>query len=167
MTALEYIRAYEDYEDFVYDCSGSAYVSGGTTIPCSDEKVHGEEDLSDAFANSCNSFFSTIGFELKLGKFRQLCETFYFNRNLNIGTDASVSSFQLDENSGISEIQETCIGQGKTMISPIHNLMIISSIANGGVMMNPYVVMQVQTASGKVLSVNMPTQKAQVCRLYW
>ena len=41
--------------------------------------------------------------------------------------------------------------------------MIIASIANGGVMMNPYVVMQVQTASGKVLSVNMPTQKAQVC----
>ena len=102
MTALEYIRDYEGYEDFVYDCSGSAYVSGGTTIPCSDEKVHGEEDLSDAFANSCNSFFSTIGFELKLGKFRQLCETFYFNRNLNIGMDASVSSFQIDENTCIS-----------------------------------------------------------------
>lgn len=163
MTALEYIRDYEDYEGFVYDCSGRAYVSGGTTIPCSDENAHGEENLSDAFANSCNSFFSTIGFELKLNKFRQLCETFYFNRNLNIGMDTSVSSFQLDENSGISEIQETCIGQGKTMISPIHNLMIISSIANGGVMMNPYVVMQVQTASGKVLRVNMPTQKAQVC----
>ncbi len=163
LTALEFIRDYGDYATYEYECSGSAYVSGGTTIPCADETAHGTENLSSAFANSCNSFFSTIGFELKLDKFRQLCESFGFNKNLGTGLDASVSSFTLDSSSGISEIQETCIGQGKTMISPIHNLMIISAVANGGVMMNPYVIAQIQSYEGKILKVNSPSVKSTVC----
>jgi cell division protein FtsI/penicillin-binding protein 2 len=163
LTALEFIRDYGDYADYIYECSGSATVSGGTTIPCADGTEHGTESLYDAFANSCNSFFSTVGFELKLDKFKQLCESFGFNKNLGTGMDASVSSFTLDTSSGISEIQETCIGQGKTMLSPIHNLMIISAIANKGVMMTPYVIMQVQSSDGKILKVNMPSAKATVC----
>lgn len=163
LTALEFIRDYSDYEQFEYECTGNAYVSGGTTIPCADETVHGVENLTQAFANSCNSFFSTIGFELKLDKFKQLCESFGFNKNLGTGLDAAISSFTLDSSSSISEIQETCIGQGKTMVSPIHNLMIISAIANKGIMMNPYVVMQVQSSDGNVLKVNNPVAKASVC----
>lgn len=163
LTALEFIRDYSDFEQFEYECTGSAYVNGGTTIPCADETVHGIENLTQAFANSCNSFFSTIGFELKLDKFKQLCESFGFNKNLGTGLDAAISSFALDSSSSISEIQETCIGQGKTMVSPIHNLMIISAIANKGVMMNPYVVMQVQSSDGNVLKVNNPVAKSTVC----
>jgi cell division protein FtsI/penicillin-binding protein 2 len=163
LTSLEFIRDYKDYADYEYECEGSAYVSGGTTIPCADDTVHGVETIEEAFAHSCNSFFSTIGFELKLDKFKQLCETFGFNKNLNTGLDASISSFTLDGSSSVSEIQETCIGQGKTMISPIHNLMIISAIANKGVMMTPYVVMQTQTSNGKILKVNYPSSKGTVC----
>lgn len=163
MTALEFMRDYSGFDEYIYECEGSAYVSGGTTIPCANETAHETEDIHIAFAKSCNSFFSTIGFELKLDKFRQLCENFGFNKNLNIGMDTSISSFTLDASSSISEVQETCIGQGKTMISPVHNLMIMSAIANKGVMMNPYVIMQVQTSDGRVIKVNNPTKKADVC----
>lgn len=163
LTALEFIRDYSGYAEYEYECEGSAYESGGTTIPCADGNAHGVQDIYAAFANSCNSFFSTAGFKLKLDKFRQLCETFGFNKNLETGMDAAVSSFTLDSSSGVSEIQETCIGQGKTMISPIHNLMIISAIANNGVMMNPYVIMQIQSEDGRVLKANLPSVKATVC----
>ncbi len=163
LTALEYIRDNDDYESFSYDCTGSAYVAGGTTIPCYDGTVHGHQNLEMAFANSCNGVFSTIGFKLNLAKFKQTCEDFLFNKNLDIGIESSVSSFSMDENAGISEIQETGIGQGKTMISPMHNLMIISAIANNGVMMKPYFIDRVQTREGSTVSQTEPEERATVC----
>ena len=37
-------------------------------------------------------------------------------------------------------MQETGIGQGRTMMTPLHNMMIAASVANDGVMMTPYIV---------------------------
>jgi cell division protein FtsI/penicillin-binding protein 2 len=159
LTALQYMREY-DADSYEYECTGSAYVQGGTTIPCSNEKQHGSETLKTAFANSCNSAFSTIGLKLDKSQFKRLCSTFLFNSSLPLGIEYSVSSFTLDENSGISEVQETSIGQGKTMISPIHNLLIAATVANSGVLMTPYLVDSVRTAAGTVVKQTQPTEYA-------
>ena len=162
ITALEYIREYPDYTSYSYQCGGSAYVEGGTKIPCFNNTVHGQETLKDAFANSCNSAFSTMGLSLNKAAFRNLCNTFMFNSNLPIGIEYSSSSFTLGENSGISEVQETSIGQGKTMVSPIHNLMIAATVANNGVMMSPYLVDRIQSESGSIVKLNEPSVAADV-----
>lgn len=151
MTALEYLRENNNDSNFSFDCSGSAYIEGGTTIPCFDNTAHGYETLKTAFANSCNSAFSTIGAELNKAKFRELCTTFLFNSALPIDLEYSKSSFNLDADSGISEAQETGIGQGKTMMSPLHNLLIAATVANDGIMMKPTVVDRVQDANGTVV----------------
>lgn len=150
ITALEYIRENENYEQYSYDCTGSAYINGGTTIPCFNSRAHGYETLETAFANSCNSAFSTIGAGLNKRAFKNLCSTFMFNSNLPVGFEYNSSSFTVDENSGISEMQETAIGQGKTMMTPLHNLMIVSSIANKGKMMTPYMVDYIENNSNIV-----------------
>ena len=144
MTALEYLRENGDDSNFSYRCSGSAYIEGGTTIPCFDNTAHGYETLTTAFANSCNSAFSTIGAQLNKAKFRDLCTTFLFNSSLPIEIEYSKSSFNLDADSGISEAQETGIGQGKTMMSPLHNLLIAATVANDGIMMKPTIVGRVE-----------------------
>ena len=161
ITALEYIREY-DADSYSYHCTGSAYIQGGTSIPCFDNKAHGTEDLKTAFANSCNSAFSTIGTQLNRSAFKNLCSTLMFNSNLPIGIEYNSSSFTLDDSSGISEAQETAIGQGKTMMTPIHNLMITAAIANDGVMMTPYLVDHVQTADKIIVEQTTPTALATV-----
>ena len=161
ITALEYIREY-DADSYSYHCTGSAYIQGGTSIPCFDNKAHGTEDLETAFANSCNSAFSTIGTQLNRSAFKNLCSTLMFNSNLPIGIEYNSSSFTLDDSSGISEAQETAIGQGKTMMTPIHNLMITAAIANDGVMMTPYLVDHVQTADKIIVEQTTPTALATV-----
>ena len=83
-----------------------------------------------------------------------------FNSNLPIGIEYNSSSFTLDDSSGISEAQETAIGQGKTMMTPIHNLMITAAIANDGVMMTPYLVDHVQTADKIIVEQTTPTALA-------
>lgn len=161
ITALEYIREY-NADDYSYDCTGSAYAQGGTTIPCSNNKAHGQQNLQNAFANSCNSAFSSIGLQLDKNNFRNLCNTLLFNSKLPINMEHSISSFAIDETSGISEVQETAIGQGKTMVSPIHNLMITAAVANNGVMMKPYLVDRVETADGTLVEKYQPQEAGTV-----
>lgn len=162
LTSLEYLRENDGNESYSYHCTGSAYVQGGTTIPCFDSTAHGSENLKSAFANSCNSAFSTIGTQLDNASFRNLCSKFFFNQSLPIGIESSVSSFVLDAKSGISEEQETAIGQGKTMMSPLHNLLITAAVANGGDMMTPYLVDKVQTADGVTVQKTNPSIAANV-----
>ena len=158
VTALEYMRENKNtYDDFSYTCSGSDYEEGGTTIPCADGNVHKTETLVKAFANSCNSAFSHIGAGLDNASFRELCNTFLFNRNIPVAFEYNKSSFVLNKESGISESQETAIGQGKTMISPLHNLMIASTVANGGKMMTPYVVDYIEDAYGRIVKQYKPS----------
>jgi peptidoglycan glycosyltransferase len=70
---------------------------------------------------------------------------------------SSKSSFTLQKaNSSAKEAMQTAIGQGKTLITPLHNAMIVSTIANGGAMMKPYVVDYVENAYGGVVKTYSP-----------
>lgn len=156
VTLLEYIMENDNYSEYSFNCEGSVTVEGGTTIPCSNKTVHGEENLKSAFANSCNSAFSTIGLKLNISRMKYLCDGLMFNKDIPIGLESVKSSFVLDESSTVSDIQETAIGQGKTMISPMHNLMITACIANNGVMMKPYFIQKIKTADGEVVEETVP-----------
>ena len=47
-----------------------------------------------------------------------------------------------------SEIPQTAIGQGETKITPLHNAMIMSAIANGGVLMKPHLIQRIESDDG-------------------
>ena len=61
----------------------------------------------------------------------------------------SKSGFVLGTASSQWEVLQTSIGQGGTQITPIHSLMITSAIANGGVLMKPYLIDYVINENGK------------------
>jgi peptidoglycan glycosyltransferase len=160
LTALEFIRENPDYEGYLYDCDGSISYEG-MTIHCSKGKAHGEVDLEKSFSRSCNTSFSRIGRDLDIGTFRTLCEDFLFNKNLPVTMASSQSRFELKEGrSGIKEKMQTAIGQGNTLISPLHNLMIASAVANNGVMMKPYVVDRIESYTGKMIKGYVPREYA-------
>ena len=163
ITALAYIRQNQnDYYNYSYNCDGQAYISGGTTIACFDHTAHGYQDLRKAFANSCNSAFSTIGAGLNKTSFMNLCSTLLFNSNLPVGFEYSKSTMAVTQDSSISEMQETGIGQGRTMMTPLHNMMIAASVANDGVMMTPYIVDSISDSEGRTVVKNKPAEEGTV-----
>lgn len=162
LTALEFIRENSSYNNFNYQCTGSTTTVGVSTIHCFNDTVHGNEDLNHAFAYSCNSAFATIGQKLNLQNYRSLCETFLFNNNLPVGFEYSKSSFKLDSTSSVSEVMETSIGQGRTQITPLHNLLIAATIANKGVMMQPYLVDRIVTAENQIVQQNNPSESKKL-----
>ncbi len=151
LTLLEYIRENPNtYEDFTFDCD-SVYEVGEYSIQCSHQVSHGHETLIEAFANSCNGAFASIGQTLDFSSLYDLCEDFGFNQSLPTDLLNNASSFVLQDSSSLWDVIQTSIGQGKTTVSPLHNAMIAAAVANDGVMMKPYVLDQVETADGTVV----------------
>ena len=130
VTALEYIRENPNYKNYSYECEGTD-IFKGVEISCANDHVHGTVDLKDSVAYSCNTSFANIGLTLDKESYRKAAEDLLYNKDLPVDIDHSNSSFKIDKNSDDSIIPQTAIGQGDTAITPLHNAMIMSAIANG------------------------------------
>lgn len=157
LTTLAFMRQSDNTEKFSYQCNGTE-TQEGIVVNCYRNHVHGTLNLTSAFAKSCNSCFAFIGTELNINKYRDLCDSFYFNKKLPIKMVHNKSSFVLDGKSNKEEIMHTAMGQGKTQITPLHAAMIVSTIANKGTMMKPYVVETLKSNNGNVVRNTKPTE---------
>lgn len=149
LTTLSYMRQYpRKYKKYEYNCVEENAIFNNVSVHCYGRKTHGNEDLSEALANSCNQAFADIGTQLNVNRWRDTLEEFLFNKSLPY-TDASATSrFYLDGKSDKGYIPQTAFGQGDTLITPLHNAMIMSTIANGGLMMKPYYIDSIENYKG-------------------
>lgn len=143
VTALDYFRQHGSMDGFSYDCTGSITVDGHT-LQCYNGNVHGQQDLYNAFANSCNCAFAQMGLDLGGGSLEDTCKQLLFNRKLPLSMSYRVSTFSLNDRSGGPLTMQTAIGQGNTLVAPMHMAMIVSAIANDGVLMEPYLIDRVE-----------------------
>lgn len=156
-TTLEYMHENPDYEDYQFDCNGK-FTLDNKTIHCHGNKQHGAEGLKDAFANSCNSAYASIGLTLDLDSFGVLCDSMLFNTELPTTLEYSKSSFVLTEGAGSSSVMETSIGQGKTLVTPFHMALVTSAIANDGMLMQPYIIDHVSDDNGNLVEQYLPEE---------
>lgn len=156
VTAMEYLREHpNDHGDYSFNCSG-VYQNEDYKIKCYHSTVHGQENLQQAFANSCNGAFANLGLTLDKKRLKNLSENLLFNRELPLSFPYNTSSYQMGEDADTWEILQTSIGQGKTQITPIHNGMIAAAIANGGILMKPYLIDHIENAAGETVKKFMP-----------
>ena len=155
VTALEYMRENPDYNAYSYLCEGEITYEG-TTIACANHNVHGEVDLDSSFAYSCNSSFCNIGLSLDVSKYKSTAGDLLFDSKLPGELPYSKSSFTLKKKDTSADKMMTAMGQGKTQVSPYHMALITSAIANGGTLMEPYLVSAVTNYSGTVMDEKKP-----------
>ncbi len=151
VTLLEYLREHglED-SGYAYQCSGKASV-GDFSISCYRGTVHGELDLKTAYAKSCNSAFADMGRKLDIGDFGELSEKLLFNSELPLEFPYSKSSFKLSSWDTEAMWMMTAIGQGETLVTPMHMVMLTSAIANGGVLMVPRFLERTESYTGTLV----------------
>lgn len=140
---------------YTFDCPGYTTIDG-EMINCYHWEVHGKVDLKASFAESCNSSFATIGTSLNRDAFKKTLDNMMFGEKLPYDMESAVSSFVLDDSTSTKEVMQLSIGQGQTLMSPLHLNMITQAIANGGVVHKATVVDKVTSASGTVLSQTKP-----------
>ena len=154
-TTLAYVREYGEGTDYTYNCSGTVTLAN-SVLECYGRTAHGSEDIKSSFANSCNTSYANMGNMIKKSVFRQTCSDMLFNKALPTKLSHAQSSFTLSDDADDWTTGVTSIGQGETLMTPIHALMVVSAIANDGVLMEPYLVEQVVSAQGKVVSSTIP-----------
>lgn len=161
VTTLAYMRENADYENYSYTCEGEIEYEG-TTIHCANHRVHGTQNLAASLANSCNASYSHIGLSLHTSNYIKTAKDLLFNSKLPCPLIYRQSNFQLTSDSTSSEVMMTAIGQGKTQVSPYHMALISAAIANGGILMEPYLVDQIVNYTGSVVEKNMPKKYAEL-----
>ncbi|HIZ23681.1 MAG TPA: penicillin-binding protein 2 [Candidatus Blautia faecigallinarum] len=155
VTALDYFRTNGTLEGYSYNCQGNITIDEHT-ISCYNNAVHGQEDLYSAFANSCNCAFADIGVKLGGGSLKSVSEDLLFNQELPFSSYKE-SSFSLDRKSPTPLVMQTSIGQGNTLVSPFHMGLITCAIANGGVLMQPYLIDRIENAGGELVRETEPS----------
>jgi len=148
VTALAYLREHGTLDGFHFDCTGAITLEGHT-VHCYNDNVHGNEDLTLAFAKSCNGAFAQMGVDLTWDKMKGTAEQVLFNESLPLLIPYYESKFTLDRNSGVPLTMQTSIGQGDTLTTPMHMAMLTSAIANGGELMKPYFIERIESVTGE------------------
>lgn len=164
VTTLGYLEQFGDeWKDYEYHCAGSI-TEADHTVKCSHGNAHGTEDLMTSFAKSCNCSFINLGLSLNLKEFQKTCEKLMFNTSIPTIFPVSTGQYVLNTKTKAStpEIMQTVFGQGDTLITPLQNAMIVSAVANDGVMMNPRLVTQLESASGDVVETYEPESLGSV-----
>ena len=155
VTALAYLRSNGNLETYHHDCQGELTMSGHT-IHCYGGTVHGSEDFRQAFASSCNTAFAQIGLDIGASALKKTSEELLFNSKLPIDLTYNQSKFTLSQSAGDATIMQTSFGQGDTLVSPMHMALITCAVANGGTLMDTYMIDHVKNNNGDVVSTTKP-----------
>ena len=156
ITLLEYMREGNDLEKWSYECSGS-YTENDVTINCYHGNSHGTVDLKTAFAKSCNGAFAKIGLEMNPSAFMETCNELLFHTDIPLALSSKQSSVTLDKNSDTGTVMQTAIGQATTEVTPMHMALLTSAIANGGNLMEPYLIESIENYTGERVKKYMPS----------
>jgi len=103
--------------------------------------AYGNIDLSRAFAVSSNYVFCAIGYELGGARIAEIARRFGIGANFDFDIPVNVSRLDYPRNTMTNaDSALVSMGQGALLVTPLHMAMITSSVANNGVMMQPYIV---------------------------
>lgn len=128
-------------------------------IHCIRRTGHGAESLNDSIANSCNSVMMEIAQAEGAELFYKYQKDFGFGSKTGVDlpfeTGASTLMYTADQ-LGPVELATSSIGQSFNC-TPLQALTAFCSIANGGKIMQPYVVSKVIDENGYTVLENTPT----------
>ena len=131
-------------------CSGSVKIEG-ETINCSKRAPgHGQQNLTQAFANSCNPAFINIGLRIGNDKFYQYMLDFGLTEKTGIDTTGEASGF-VNSEIKYSTLALACYAFGQNFnVTPLSLINAQAACVNGGYLRTPYIVSEVLDQSGNV-----------------
>lgn len=144
-----------------FNCTGSMTVSD-KTIHCHELGGHGSQNFVQAICNSCNPAFIQIGQLVGMNKFNQYYQGFGFSQKTGIDLPGEAEdTFWADGEMTEVDLAVASFGQNFA-ITPIQMVTAVSAVANGGYVLEPYVVSKITDSQGNVIKNVEKTVKRQV-----
>lgn len=144
--------------DSIY-CPGY-YKVGDLTFQCWKESGHGNQNITEAIANSCNVFFYTLGQKLGIDKINYYTRLMGFGEKTGVDLPGELEGLVPSEGWKINTFNQSwypgdtvniSIGQGFLLVTPlqIHNMLCL--IVNEGWLNRPYLVERIVSPSGEII----------------
>ena len=154
----------------MYDSPGSIEIGGGT-ISSYDGNSLGTTTLAKGFAYSSNVMFAQVGEQLGAANLVNIASQFGFNKSIT--TDFSIATSLMPDSNEMT-LWETAwaacgqpVGEHKSPAGPqatvVQMAMVAAGIANGGSVMTPYVVKNVTSPQGAIVTSTSQKVYSQVC----
>ena len=143
-------------KDRAFTCSGGVNVEG-IEISCETggEGGHGEINMEEAFAGSCNSYFIRLGEELGWERISEAAWEFHLGEKALEGYPQEKSGRLMTEaESRGAAIGNLSIGQGQTLTTPLQVARMTNIIASGGIDRGVHILAEEEEGEERVLSEN-------------
>lgn len=151
-------------EEQNYACKGS-FRLGNRRFYCANQHGHGNLNLMQAIAQSCNVFFYKLGKDLGIEKIAQYARSLGIGQKTQVHLNGEVSGLMPDqkwkrdvkkEAWQLGETLNIAIGQGSILTSPLQLASIFSGIANSGPVYRPYLVDKILNEDGQAIQESKP-----------
>ena len=126
---------------------------GGT--PCGNGPT---APLREAFERSCNTAFVQLGIRIGAEALRSTADAFGFD-NPPAAIPLQVAESTVGEMTDAAAVGMSSIGQKDVAVTPLQNAMVAAAIANGGVVMQPYLVDRLEGPDLADISFTAPTEQ--------
>ncbi len=170
IVALAAMRSGVAGKNRIVDCDGSLEL-GGARFRCWKKDGHGRSNMKKALRESCDVWFYQVGLELGIDKLSLAAKEF--------GLGAPVGYPLPGERSGMIPSQpwkrarfgkpwyagETVIasiGQGFVLATPLQLAVMTAALANGGKVMKPQLIKQIEDWQGQLLVQSQPEMIRQI-----
>ena len=157
--------------DTGFHCGGAEQIPGRSQLlHCWRSAGHGSQKTPQALQNSCNLAFAHIGLRIGGERFYEYIQNFGVLEKTGVDLNGESKGVFFDKNIivntekwGTASLTSAAFGQ-TFKLSPLQLVRAISAVVNGGNLMEPYIVSEVQDDAGNTVLKQEPTLIRQVIR---
>lgn len=145
-----------------FNCNGYVSVAGWKIRCWRYPRSHGAQSLRQAIMNSCNPSFMQAGFKIGIDKYCEYLRGYNLYDKTGIDLPGETNGI-IHNKDTMTELDLATTAFGQTIsITTLQSAVMYSAIANGGYIMKPYVVKEIRSADGSLISETTPTVKKQI-----
>ena len=131
-----------------FSCRGRLAVADGVIR---DVSAHGDLDLAGLLIKSCNTGMAAVGQRMSSHKVYGMLRQFGFGQRSDVEITGEEDGLLRSPEEWLGMTRANiAIGQGLA-VTPLQLIMAMSSIANGGDLLKPYIIDEVRSANGHVI----------------
>ncbi|MEK9627644.1 MAG: penicillin-binding protein 2 [Nitrospinota bacterium] len=168
--------AYAALEEGVIDPETTIYCPGHFKLGrgryrCWKKRGHGKVNLHDALVQSCDVFFYTVGHRLGINTLAHYAKKFGLGLPTGLGLSREKrglvpsTQWKLKNRNQpwlLGETISASIGQGYNLVTPLQQANMIAAVANGGMLLKPYLVKRIEEPGGKIIREYFPQIKGKI-----
>ena len=142
VTLAAALEAIPDIQEQKFTCKGS-YQIGADTITC--DGKHWNQNLKQAFRNSCNCAFAQIAQQLGAQTLMRYVDQFNITDSIAFdGVTTAVGKYDVTQTSEVS-LAWSSIGQFTDLVNPCAYMTFVGAIAAGGKGVQPYLIERIMS----------------------